>query len=216
MNALNRTLLLLLVMALTALSACDNAKTAGDPAPSAASAGADKKAAEKLDEEEKDDDDDDDEHDHDDEHAKKAKDHDHSHVEGEHGHDHDNYAVKTPESADDLPDGINVVGHEMLLLNNAMIGVFSLIIANQLENIPATIYSVHDARDLTERTLAAGKYKTPKNSDDLDGFMKLDEAFHDDLVELVKAAQKDDLKLTTEKYADVIQGCTDCHTQYRY
>src|SRR5690554_4681070 len=59
MNALNRTLLLLLVMALTALSACDNAKTAGDPAPSAASAGADKKAAEKLDEEEKDDDDDD-------------------------------------------------------------------------------------------------------------------------------------------------------------
>lgn len=209
MNAMNRTLLILLVMALGALSACDNAKTPGDPAPSAASAEADNQAPEKHD-------DDDDDHDHDDEHAEKPKGDHHSHVEGEHGHDHDNYAVKTPESIEDLPEGINVVEHEMLLLNNAMIGVFSLIIANQLENIPATIYSVHDARDLTERTLAAGKYKTPKNSDDLDGFMKLDEAFHDDLVELVNAAKKDDLKLTTEKYADVIQGCTDCHTQYRY
>ena len=45
---------------------------------------------------------------------------------------------------------------------------------------------------------------------------QLDDAFHSDLVQLVRAAQQNDLELTTTRYAKVVEGCTNCHVQYRY
>lgn len=189
-------LLLILAMALLALSACEKAEAPPESATSEATAEPHTADA------------------HHDEAAHKGDEPTDEHGHDEHGHDE--HAGKGPASIDELPEGVNVVQHEMILLNNAMIGVYTMIIANQLEGIPARIHSVHGARELTHGALSGGEYQPPKNSADVEGFEKLDEAFHDQLVELVKAAQADDLKLTTQKYAEVIQGCTDCHTQYRY
>jgi|GEM_PF-3444184 len=193
MNLLNKKLYLLAMIAFLGLSACDKAEIPTENAPSEGH-----------------------------EHAAKADDHadEKAHAgEQEHGHEehaHDEHAAKGPTSLDELPEGVNVVQHEMILLNNAMIGVYTMIIANELSGIPAAIHGVHAARELTHGALTGGQYQPPKNSADLEGFEKLDDAFHDDLVKLVKAAQSNDLELTTKTYAEVIQGCTTCHTEYRY
>lgn len=187
MNRLKKHLFLLVTLALLGLNACNKTEAPQENPASEA-----------------------------DEHAK-ADEKEHAHDEHAHDeHGHGEHAAKGPTSLDELPEGVNVVQHEMILLNEAMIGVYTMIIANQLSGIPAAIHGVHGARDLTHGALTDGKYQPPKNSEDIEGFEKLDDAFHDQLVELVKAAQSNDLELTTKTYAEVIQGCTTCHTQYRY
>jgi hypothetical protein len=52
--------------------------------------------------------------------------------------------------------------------------------------------------------------------DCMEGFAKMDQAFHEDLRGLVKAAKDDDLEEATTRYRDLVQGCTDCHTKYRF
>lgn len=207
MNAPTKWLSLTLMVALPALSACKKIeKTDGPDTTRAVESDAQtsensKRDAHTSDEQKK---------------AEPANTNDDDEQRDVHSDHKDAQATSGPTSLDELPDGLNVVQHEMLLLNDAMIGVFSLIINNKLEDVPARIHSVHSARELTHSAVTGGQYKPPKNSEDIHGFEKLDQAFHADLVELVKASKQDDLKLATEKYADVMQGCTNCHTQYRY
>jgi cytochrome c556 len=75
---------------------------------------------------------------------------------------------------------------------------------------------VHGARMVTEEALKKGGYKPPKNGADLDAFVKQDEAFHDELVKLLKASKANDLPATTKQLGVVLEGCTNCHTKYRF
>jgi hypothetical protein len=125
--------------------------------------------------------------------------------------DHD----RRPRSLDELPEGVNAVHHEIQLLNTAMHNTLTLIANDQLEAIPGQIKDVHPARQLTQKAIETGQYEPPVNADDMEGFAKMDEAFHEDLRGLLKAAKDDDLEEATTRYRDLVQGCTDCHTKYR-
>lgn len=117
---------------------------------------------------------------------------------------------------EDLPPGVNAVVNEMRLLDAAMRDTLTLLANGHLEPIPARIFAVHGARDLTEHAIAAGAYLPPRTDAPIEAFVATDRAFHDDLVRLVRAARANDLEAATRAYADVVVGCTACHQRFRF
>lgn len=113
-----------------------------------------------------------------------------------------------------LPVGVNAVQNEMRLLTDAMVVIMNAVANNQLKAIPPAIQTVHKARQLTEQALESGTYKLAKG--DLEAFIREDEAFHDELVVLMGAVKKNDLKVATRQVGVLMNNCTSCHTQYRF
>lgn len=118
--------------------------------------------------------------------------------------------------ADAVAPPANAVQNEMRILDAVMREVLTMIANNQLGGIPDRIYSVHGARDATEKAIADRRYLPPRNDEGIEAFVATDRAFHDDLVRLVKAARANDLAATTGAYAAVVVGCTSCHQRFRF
>lgn len=110
----------------------------------------------------------------------------------------------------------NAVQNEMRILNEAVRDSVTAIAYNRLDAIEPAIHKVHAARELTEKALESGTYKLPKNADQLAAFKAQDEAFHGELVKLLQAAKANDLVATTTQLGVVLEGCTGCHTRYRF
>lgn len=125
-------------------------------------------------------------------------------------------AAEPAHAASTLPPGVNAVQNEMRQLVEAM-NVFVLAVANNdLKAIPPAIHRVHSARQLTEQAIESGTYKLPKNPDKLSAFLKEDEAFHEELVTLVKASKANDLQSATTQVGKLVNGCTSCHVKFRF
>lgn len=114
------------------------------------------------------------------------------------------------------PDAaLNPVQREMRLLLEALQGTVAAIADDDLARVPVLIHGVHDAKDATEAALDDGSYRPPKNPDNIAAFKAMDEAFHQQLVGLVKAAQANDLVATTDNLSAVLRGCQGCHAMFR-
>ncbi len=105
----------------------------------------------------------------------------------------------------------------MRLLNEAMRDWVTAVAQNSLAAIPAGISRVHAAREVTDSALKRGEYVPPKGGKPaLAAFIEQDEAFHDELVTLLRAARANDLEAATRQLGVVMQGCTSCHTAFRF
>lgn len=123
----------------------------------------------------------------------------------------------TPATAPDaLAPPANAVQNEMRILDAAIRDVLTMIANNELAPIPDRIFSVHGARDATEKAIAEKRYLPPRNDEGIEAFVATDRAFHDDLVRLVKAAKANDLQAATGAFASVVVGCTNCHQRFRF
>lgn len=126
-------------------------------------------------------------------------------------------ATAAPAAAPDaIAPPANAVQNEMRILEVVMREVLTMIANNQLAGIPDRIFSVHGARDETEKAIAEKRYVPPRNDEGIEAFVATDRAFHDDLVRLVKAARANDLPGATGAYAAVVVGCTSCHQRFRF
>lgn len=110
----------------------------------------------------------------------------------------------------------NPVQLEMRELATAMQATLVAIANNDLRAVTPAIHKVHGARDVTAQALARGEYKPPKNSDKVKEFVQEDDAFHDELVKLVRAAKANDLVAASHQIGVVVEGCTKCHLKYRF
>jgi cytochrome c556 len=115
-----------------------------------------------------------------------------------------------------LPAEGNPVKAEMRVLHEATQKWVTAIANNNLAAIPEGVKEVHGAREITEQALKSGRYHPPKHSADIEQFKKQDEEFHGRLVELVNVAKARDLPGATRELGRVLEGCTDCHTKYRF
>jgi hypothetical protein len=129
---------------------------------------------------------------------------------------HSHEPVKAPPAPSATASSQNPVQAEMQVLHGAARDWVTAIAQNQLELIPAGIAKVHAARTVTERALEKGEYKLPKAGADLEQFKKEDEAFHEELVKLVRASKSKDLPAATKQLGTVLVGCTNCHVKYRF
>lgn len=119
-------------------------------------------------------------------------------------------------SADAAIAAPNPVQAEMRALHQASRDWVSAIANNTLDGIPSSIGTIHQARMVTEQAVTAGQYHPPKNGSLLSEFAKQDEAFHDELVKLLRAARAKDLPATTKQLGVVLEGCTACHQRFRF
>jgi hypothetical protein len=105
----------------------------------------------------------------------------------------------------------------MRLLHEATRDWVTAIAQNQLASIPSGISKVHAAREVTEDALKRGAYVPPKGgAAAVPAFIRQDEAFHDELVKLLRAARANDLAAATQQLGVVLQGCTSCHVTFRF
>ena len=128
-----------------------------------------------------------------------------------HGATHE---AKPAPAAAPTPAG-NAVQNEMRLLNEAMRDTVTAIGTGDLKTIPHRLHEVHGARELTEKAIASGAYKLPRNGDQLATFKALDESFHAELEKLFKAASANDAAATSAAFGSVMGQCDSCHTQFR-
>lgn len=107
------------------------------------------------------------------------------------------------------------VKHEMRLLDAAFKNLLDAILLDSPDTIEAPFHEVHKAKMETEKALKSGKVKLPKNSDKLDEFVRMDEAFHGKLVKLLGAAGKRDRKGIKDSAHEILDGCVQCHNRFR-
>ncbi len=115
-----------------------------------------------------------------------------------------------------LPPGVNAVQNEMRLMNEAWQIILTSVSNNNLAAIPEAIHKVHTARNITVEAINNGEYTLPKNPDKMDEFIQMDNAFHDDLVRLLQAVDANDLQAATKQTGVLLNGCTNCHTKFRF
>lgn len=111
--------------------------------------------------------------------------------------------------------GPNAVQQEMRLLTAAMNTIVLAIANNDLQAIPPALHRVHGAREQTEQAIHSGAYRL-KDPSRLQAFLEEDEAFHDELVKLLRASRANDLEAATRQVGVIMNGCTSCHVKFRF
>ncbi len=87
--------------------------------------------------------------------------------------------------------------------------------AGDVRAVAADLHRVHAAKAATEAALESGAYTLPKAPDQLARFRAMDEAFHGDLVGLVRASQRNDVAGVAAAVGVVLAGCPRCHAEFR-
>jgi cytochrome c556 len=110
----------------------------------------------------------------------------------------------------------NAVQLEMQALHELMVTSLVAIENGKTDVIPAAIHKVHDAKGVTEKAITSGAWKPPRTDATVADFVKTDEAFHDELVKLLRASKQNDVTATTRQLGAVLDGCTSCHMRFRF
>jgi hypothetical protein len=113
------------------------------------------------------------------------------------------------------PPAANPVQHEMRLLTSALETAVRSIGQGDVRPVAHELHRVHLAKEATQAAIEAGRYRTPRNPEQLERFRALDEAFHGDLGRLVQASSRNDVAATAEALGAVLQRCQGCHSQFR-
>lgn len=108
----------------------------------------------------------------------------------------------------------NPVQLEMRLLRDAMRAAVDSIAAGNVLGLPGQLHAVHVAAGDTRAALEEGGYVLPTGGDQLEAFVALDEAFHRELIKMVKAAKKNDVAATAEQFGVLMNRCHGCHARF--
>lgn len=109
----------------------------------------------------------------------------------------------------------NPVQQEMRLLEEAMRDAVTAIAKGDVRGLPKQLHAVHTAADKTKQAAGSGAYAPPKNPEQLAAFRALDEAFHQEMILMVKAARRNDVSATSELFGKLMVRCHACHAQFR-
>jgi hypothetical protein len=114
-----------------------------------------------------------------------------------------------------LPPPGNPVQTEMRMLTSILEATVRAIGARDVRPIEHELHRLHAAKQATTAALRDGSYKLPKNPDQVDAFVALDEAFHEHLGTLVSASHANDVPRTAEALGAIVRGCEGCHAMFR-
>jgi hypothetical protein len=128
---------------------------------------------------------------------------------------HEHAAPEPAHAAAPLAEAANPVQAEMRLLSAAMEEAVRGIGAGDVRRLEHLLHGLHGAKETTEKAIAQGEYRPPKNGDKTERFRELDEAFHKELERLVSASRDNDVPRTAEAMGRALVSCHGCHSEFR-
>lgn len=109
----------------------------------------------------------------------------------------------------------NAVQTEMRMLTSILEATVRAIGARDVRPIEHELHRLHAAKEATTTALRDGSYKLPRNPEQIDTFVTMDEAFHEHLGALVMASRANDVPRTADALGAIIRGCEGCHAMFR-
>lgn len=114
-----------------------------------------------------------------------------------------------------LPLPGNPVQTEMRMLTSILEATVRAIGARDVRPIEHELHRLHAAKEATTAALRDGSYKLPRNPEQIDAFVAMDEAFHEHLGALVSASRANDIPRTADALGAIVRGCEGCHAMFR-
>jgi cytochrome c556 len=111
--------------------------------------------------------------------------------------------------------GANPLIEEMIVLDNAFREVVSAVAMGDGERVYEALHAMHGTMEKTHKGIHEGEVKIPKNADRETEFMQMDIAFHEDIEGLAEAGKKKDQQKMLALTKKLLDGCVDCHRDFR-
>ncbi len=127
-----------------------------------------------------------------------------SHGEHEHGHQE--------ASKDTAPSPLV---EEMVRLDAVFRDVVSGVAIGDGKRVHAAIETMHGAMEKTHEGVHHGTVVLRKNAGRLDEFISRDKQFHEKLEQLALAAQRNNQNRMTTLTKELLDGCVNCHKDFR-
>ncbi len=109
----------------------------------------------------------------------------------------------------------NPVQIEMRMLTTILEATVRAIGARDVRPIEHELHRLHAAKEATTAALRDGSYKLPRNPEQVDAFVAMDEAFHEHLGTLVSASRANDIPRTADALGMIVRSCEGCHAIFR-
>jgi cytochrome c556 len=109
----------------------------------------------------------------------------------------------------------NVIQTEMRLMTSILEATVRGIGARDVRAIAPELHRLHAAKEATTAALRDGSYTLPRQPDQVDAFLAMDDAFHDHLGALVRASRANDVPAAAEALGSIMRGCEGCHATFR-
>ena len=123
--------------------------------------------------------------------------------------------ASTSTSGSAIPPPGNPVQTEMRILTSILEATVRAIGARDVRPLEQELHGLHAAKEATTTALRNGSYKLPKNPEQLDAFVAMDEAFHVHLGALVSASHANDIPGAADALGAIVRGCEGCHARFR-
>jgi len=111
--------------------------------------------------------------------------------------------------------GANPLIEEMMTLDSAYREVVSAVALGDSARVHKALESMHGTMEKTHEGVHTGTVTIPRNAARIKDFVKMDEAFHEKLESLARAALRNNQKEMLRTTKLLLDGCVQCHQMFR-
>lgn len=125
--------------------------------------------------------------------------------------------LPTVETGEKLPEmaAPNPVQDEMRALTAVLQQAVEAVGLGDVSEIAHELHALHDKKEATEEAVKSGAYVLPKNPEQVDAFLAMDDAFHEQLEAMYKASKANDIDGMAVAIGTTLRSCNGCHTLFR-
>ena len=111
--------------------------------------------------------------------------------------------------------GPNPLVEEMIILDHAFQQVVSAVALGDGAKVSKSLETMHGTMEKTHEGVHEGTVRAPKNSQKLEEFAAMDKEFHANLERLAEAGRKNDQTKMLSLTKTLLEGCVNCHREFR-
>ncbi len=117
--------------------------------------------------------------------------------------------------AEEHQESGNLVQREMIALDSAFKTTIDAIVLNDPKRIGPAFDEVNKTREQVEHAAEHKAITLPRNQKRFKEFVRLDNKFHHELEILLKAAQKNKMRVVQKQTHRLLDACVRCHAIFR-
>ena len=118
-------------------------------------------------------------------------------------------------TAEENQESGNLVQREMIALDSAFKTTIDAIVLNEPKRIGQAFDEVNKIREQVEHAAGHKALTLPRNQKRFKEFVRLDNKFHHELEILLKAANKNKMRVVQKQTHKLLDACVRCHAIFR-